>query len=88
VPLDRDSDYQRWADEHLIYEVGMLKSIDLYEISLTATPMHGATRVVSWKSAGTAMSDGSVDREWRDFQAATAKADRAHEAARRKREQQ
>jgi hypothetical protein len=28
----------------------LLTSIDLYEISLTATPMHPAARVVSWKS--------------------------------------
>jgi HK97 family phage prohead protease len=29
----------------------LLTSIDLYEVSLTATPMHPAARVVSWKSA-------------------------------------
>ena len=31
--------------------VRLLKAIDIYEISLTAVPMHGDTRVVSWKSA-------------------------------------
>ena len=35
----------------------LLTSIDLYEISLTATPMPGATRVVNWKGAG-------VDGDW------------------------
>ena len=29
----------------------LLTSIDLYEISLTATPMNPAAKVVSWKSA-------------------------------------
>jgi len=29
----------------------LLKAIDLFEVSLTATPMNGDTRVVSWKSA-------------------------------------
>jgi septal ring factor EnvC (AmiA/AmiB activator) len=31
----------------------LLKGIDLFEISLTAVPMHGDTKVVSWKSAAT-----------------------------------
>ena len=29
----------------------LLTSIDLYEISLTATPMNPAAKVVSWRSA-------------------------------------
>ncbi len=59
----------------------LLTSIDLYEISLTATPMHGATRVVNWKGAG-------VDGDWEAFRAATRAADRAHEAAQRQREKE
>ena len=55
----------------------LLKSIDLYEISLTATPMHGSTRVVSWKSSENGTS--TTDAQWEDFQATTRAADRAHE---------
>jgi hypothetical protein len=41
----------------------LLTSIDLYEISLTATPMHPDTRVVSWKTAAN-RHDQLGDREF------------------------
>jgi HK97 family phage prohead protease len=61
-----------------------LVEIDLLEISATSTPMHPATRTLSWKTAG----PDADDREWQGMRAAWAKADLAHEAANRKREQQ
>jgi HK97 family phage prohead protease len=41
----------------------LLKAIDLFEVSLTATPMNGDTRVVSWKSATKPEYDDSVFEE-------------------------
>jgi HK97 family phage prohead protease len=48
----------------------LLKAIDLFEVSLTAVPMNGDTRVVSWKSAR------REDDDWA-FQRAEASAERA-----------
>ena len=45
--------------------VRLLKGVDLFEISLTAVPMNGDTRVVSWKSATTDDSTSSeVDADF------------------------
>ena len=42
-------------------DVRLLKGIDLFEISLTAVPMHGDTKVVSWKSAREATGVRDLD---------------------------
>lgn len=51
-------------------DVRLLKGIDLFEISLTAVPMHGDTKVVSWKSARetTGVAGLDTDHDW-EFQA-------------------
>ena len=51
-------------------DVRLLKGIDLFEISLTAVPMHGDTQVVSWKSARetTGVAGLDTDHDW-EFQA-------------------
>jgi HK97 family phage prohead protease len=65
----------------------LLKGIDLYEISLTATPMHGDTRVVSWKSAAPDASARSwTDADWDALRQFDAAAERAHQKQRRDQE--
>ena len=75
-------------------DVRLLKAIDLFEVSLTASPMNGDTRVVSWKSAATdasASSEGirtaTTDDEFRELKATWDRLNRQrHEEVRRERE--
>ena len=62
-----------------------LLGIDLFEISIVPHPANADTRFVELKAASTA---DVTEADWHDQQAATAKADRAHEEANRKREEQ
>jgi HK97 family phage prohead protease len=64
----------------------LLTSIDLYEISLTATPMHGATRVVSWKSLDPeARRHDDAEEEFRALMEGRDRLDREREDERRRR---
>ena len=62
-----------------------LLGIDLFEISIVPHPANANTRFVSLKAASSA---DVADADWYAQQAASAKAEKAHEEAQRKREQQ
>ena len=66
----------------------LLTSIDLFEISLTPSPMNPDARVLAWKSAGT---PASTDSDW-EFQAMRKRRDelwrQRDEEARRDRERE
>lgn len=59
----------------------LLTSIDLFELSLTPSPMNADTRVLAWKSAGI---PAFTDSDWEGIRQAGAKAKAAHEERQRK----
>ena len=62
-----------------------LLEVDLFEISVVPHPANPDTRFVSLKAAS---RDAVAEADWQAHQAATAKADRAHEEAQGKRDEQ